>query len=923
MIIKIYNAAVNFLSFAGNSRKLRKKINISIDLPEVIAEFPDSHPRGFIKEFKKRRTTIVETYLRITKILDSASFDQRIRALKLLSEHITYSRSIKMPLNAARVQLAIMKEVVKNRDNKRIQLELMRDFTVTSFGHPRSIRKYLNKFNIIEVPETGEELRDLKMGWDFHVHDNTSYGLKSPIQLIIDAFIKGISELTIAYNNLDHEEAVKEVLEAGKILGIKVNIALEFSAMTNENRFHYMYILPNFASKKEKFKKFLKHQTEAFKEFLQELDENEKKRVKNIKSLIFNFNENYLPKINEGYSHDSIYYLHPISLSNAVKSAGYKIYSRRQLGEYLYPQLKKVYEKRALQITALMLKAKKSPSLFTLEELQNIKTRFKAIRSEYMDLDPEKIRIEYFLEDESIIAESAVSKIEEIFEQAKKSGGKIKLISPLEHGLQAAIDLIIANHKMIAVTEIYNMYDTIITKESEFVIFTEFIKLINEGKENNVIKFLKENKFVYNQKKLFKAIDYIRHSKLLPSVGSDAAGRSTLTPGMGFILKSRLHKYQRNFFAKNHHKLPGEISLLMFKMAKIPKSSLKAKDKPEILCLGKQISGQINMLGDENIQKPIHILNAWEYLNPGIKNFIFILIGFIPAYLILGPIYALLWFAITGSRNIFVDLVSGNGINPNEWHESDINWSNLAQSLLFTGFSVPILGFVKTKFDVVWSGAQDGTWYEIGKFFFINIANGTYLATHNYFRGFDKQTVRANFFRSILAWPLSVVFAPIGNALMIPSIVQAKFWSDFIASIIEGSAKYKAIIKIKDKIMHRLLPETICEDKETEKLAMLDMIFFIKESNRTKTSLQKLLRDKPGFIANIKNFFKRNKNKASIKPSWYELKERFDDPALFDQLIEFIIRNYNNEQSLYLIRLLSANFEKTRKWILGLGSNKK
>ena len=103
--------------------------------------------------------------------------------------------------------------------------------------------------------------------------------------------------------------------------------------------------------------------------------------------------------------------------------------------------------------------------------------------------------------------------------------------------------------------------------------------------------------------------------------------------------------------------------------------------------------------------------------------------------------------------------------------------------------------------------------YELSKFFFINIANGTYLATHNYFRGFDKQTVRGNFFRSMLAWPLSAGFSPIGNLLMIPSIVQAKFWSDFVASIIEGSAKYKFIIKVREKIMHKLLPDTLSEDE--------------------------------------------------------------------------------------------------------------
>jgi hypothetical protein len=46
-------------------RKLRTKIKISIDSPEIITEFPNSHPRGFLKEFKKRRTTIVESYLKL------------------------------------------------------------------------------------------------------------------------------------------------------------------------------------------------------------------------------------------------------------------------------------------------------------------------------------------------------------------------------------------------------------------------------------------------------------------------------------------------------------------------------------------------------------------------------------------------------------------------------------------------------------------------------------------------------------------------------------------------------------------------------------------------------------------------------------------------------------------------------------------
>ena len=443
MLIKTYNDFVNFLSFATKLRKLRSRINQSIDIPEIISEFPNSHPRGFIKEFRKRRTTIVETYLRITKCLESADYNERVHALGLLAEHIMYSRSLKMPLNAARVQLALMKEVVKNRDDKRVQLELMRDFTVSSYGHPRAIRNFLKKLDIIEVPETGEELKDLKMGWDFHVHDSTSYGRKSPIQLIIDAFIKGISELTIAYNNLDREEAVKEVLEAGRILGIKVNIALEFSALTNGMRFHYMYILPNFSSQKGRFKKFLKQKSDDFKEFLHELEENEKKREKNIAQLIEDFNSEHLPKINEGYEPDSIYYLQPISINGEEKSLGNKIYSRRQLGEFLYPRLKEVLEKRALQITALKIQTENAPEQFSIREIEKIQKQFIKIRTQYRDLQAEKIRLAYFAGNESIDAETAVSSLKDIYNLAKKAGGSIKFIQPLEHGLQAAIDKIL------------------------------------------------------------------------------------------------------------------------------------------------------------------------------------------------------------------------------------------------------------------------------------------------------------------------------------------------------------------------------------------------------------------------------------------------------------------------------------------------
>ena len=526
MLIKKYNDIVNFLSFSTNLKKMRTLINHTIDSPDIIRELPHSHPKGFIRVFKRRRTTIVETYLKITKSLESAKYSERIHGLSLLADHIIYSRSLVMPLNAARVQLAIMKEVVKNRDNKRLQLELLRDFTVASFGHQRNIRNFLQKFDLVEVPETGQELKDLKMGWDFHVHDSTSYGLKQPTQLLIDAFIKGLSELTVVYNNLDREEAVKEVLEAGRVLGIKVNIALEFSALTDGLRFHYLYILPNFSSEKERFKTFLKHKSVEFNDFMTELEENEKKREKNIEQLIDVFNTVHLPVINEGYSLGTIYYLNPISVAVEEERSGHVIYSRRQLGEIVYPKLKKVLENRVLQITGMKVMVDKSEAHFTSSETESINKRYTDLRLQYTQLDPERIRMEYFDADEVFVPESAVSSLEDIYELANKAGGSIKFIQPLEHGLQAAVDKILDNYKMLSFTEIYNMYGTVDTKESDFVVFANYIKLLNENEKAAVVALLNSNNLNFDERKLDEALQYFEQTKLIPAIGSDAAGRA-------------------------------------------------------------------------------------------------------------------------------------------------------------------------------------------------------------------------------------------------------------------------------------------------------------------------------------------------------------------------------------------------------------
>ena len=63
------------------------------------------------------------------------------------------------------------------------------------------------------------------------------------------------------------------------------------------------------------------------------------------------------------------------------------------------------------------------------------------------------------------------------------------------------------------------------------------------------------------------------------------------------------------------------------------------------------------------------------------------------------------------------------------WSIKGVDLNNATQSLLWTGFSVPILGGVKIGFDAFWPLAHEGLVFEWTKFLLICLANGLYIST--------------------------------------------------------------------------------------------------------------------------------------------------------------------------------------------------
>ncbi len=218
-------------------------------------------------------------------------------------------------------------------------------------------------------------------------------------------------------------------------------------------------------------------------------------------------------------------------------------------------------------------------------------------------------------------------------------------------------------------------------------------------------------------------------------------------------------------------------------------------------------------LAEENVREP------WKYLNTNLKNTLKVCIGFIPAFLtfmltkdwwVLAYLGAFIWFGITGARNIIQSVLGGGGLRRSPllpWN-SLVSWSRISDSLLYTGFSVPLLDYlVKTILLDRNLGITTGT-NPILLYTFMGLANGIYISSHNALRGLPKGATIGNFFRSIMAIPVAILLNTFIGMLLegagIPDVtgalqkwaaIIAKFASDCVAAVIEGLADRQTNIR--------------------------------------------------------------------------------------------------------------------------------
>ena len=267
------------------------------------------------------------------------------------------------------------------------------------------------------------------------------------------------------------------------------------------------------------------------------------------------------------------------------------------------------------------------------------------------------------------------------------------------------------------------------------------------------------------------------------------------------------------------------------------------------------------------VQRPL------RYLNTNLLNLLKVTVGFIPAFLtfsltkdwwVLAYLGAFIWFGITGVRNIIQSILGGGGLRRSPllpWN-SLVSWSRIADSLLYTGFSVPLLDYlIKTVLLQDRFGITVAT-DPVLLYSAMALANGLYISSHNILRGLPRSAAIGNFFRSILSIPLAILFSgAIGGMMhlaMVPGVelalqkwaaVISKFASDCVAGVIEGLADRQSNIRIRladyrEKVSQMfavfarldvLLPEEDVLDLLQSPKSLLDVLQ--EESNELKRVL--------------------------------------------------------------------------------------
>ena len=814
---------------------------------------PYLRPHGIKELAADPGLRIAYAIMHLLQSLKSDQADDRIKALNALRDETLAASRGSMRNNRARVLVQIGKELIRAQGDEGRQLELAHDFRRAALGKVGFLRGQLRKYHLLEMPEEWNQI-----AFDDRVHDANSKGRKSATHLIMDAWIKGIRDLTVVYYNFMEPAVARELFTSAAILGVNVRIGIEFQA-----RFRNGYIKivwgPNGLRDDGDIEEFFRQ--EPVRELMRLGQEVQAQRTRYVREVTEAFNEVHRDSIRQefGISLPAVQYG---DVQRAIGSGQPSVY---HLGNHIHEMALPLFRERVEVLRGEYAEA-------DYDTMASIAMQIESLDS----LDADTLIARYLVpEVNSAISDPAAPSDEEGPEllrltpreltarlrRACPSSSLTLILSDLD--LTDVIEILYDCQGRISHFEVFNtksLTELQVIQRKPFCILQQAINeqnaVVLKRMIRNCIERLGDDPGPASRERaarleailpdFSRLLDRYRRTPLRSSIGSGSTGRSSRKHGMGFAVVDTLpFKAQRElrrrptsccipvagsasasveFLPPKVSGLSGRIARLAFRLQWLRTLFCKTRHRWHVdgFRIDDAACGDVATLG--GISQEGNGLTLYDEhetregsptlgrLNTSLKNALKVLAGFIPAFLtfyltkdwwVLAYLGGVIWFVITGLRNVIQSVLGGGGIRRSPylgWNDY-ISWERIADSLLYTGFSVPLLDWL-CKSVVLDQGFNVTTSTNpLLLYTIMAVTNGIYISSHNIVRGLPRKAVMGNFFRSILSIPVAFALngavgsilhlagvAGVAAILQLWAAVISKLASDFVAGIIEGMA---------------------------------------------------------------------------------------------------------------------------------------
>ncbi len=854
----------DMLFFDRQDRALMKMINGIIDYgPSSDLEHKifnaRLHPHGILNLSTSHEFRMAQAVINLLGSLTKAGpAEDRLGALRTLHDEVLHSAQTTFRYNTGRVLIQIMKAIIRSRNDEETQLRLIHDFRKAVSGNPRIVREFLTRHHLMEMPEEWNQLT-----MDHHVHDSNTKGRKNATFLIMDAWVKGIRYLTVVYYNYVDLEVARELLSAASIMGISVRIGLEFRAAFRGKYVNFIWA-PRGFSDIEDFLEFLSSNAmRAFMNEGRQASRWIQSHVmatldlwnsKHAPALTRDLGipvttldkEAFLTFVGNGQP--SLLHLAEFAHKALLPKFQERI-------EALTMELEEADDKRRAELLRRIQRMDEfTPSVIHDSCLApECNPELPSPEDPPVSDDdprPELLRL------------SVPQLLERL--SSLRSGYRITLqLAGLT--AEDVLEILWDGQGFITHLELFNVKEWHDGNLSHLKEINDLQVAINKGDVMLLKKMLRGMLRRFDCEccpdtqarcAKFRAIladipalqALYKYAPLASHMGTDSTSHLGNRYGMGLAVPETLPGsarkrlkgsryissvtlplriqlgYREEYHPQGHTSalvswLRRTLGLITCGMSRTREweplyDDVRIEQPGNLVTMGGLTMEKSNGFSEKHTEETEEQEKSGgrAYLNTTFSNILKVLLGFIPAMLtflntqewwVLAWFGAPIWFGITGVRNVIQAVIAGGGVRKNmllSWKKF-VNWSRVCDSLMYTGISVILLEGITRNLllsRVLGLTVENAS---LLVFSIIALANGIYISSHNIYRGFPRTAIIGNFFRSVLAIPVAMLYNSVlysvfpliisipPEQILIPAAaIVSKFASDTVAGVIESTA---------------------------------------------------------------------------------------------------------------------------------------